>query len=310
MFLGSLGWARTDPIKSKALENVSGNVGEAPYTIQTPLGGFTFDFAQPTSIPIAMGIAAYESLLKKNKGEDDANIADMSMEILAKSGDTLFNTTMLKNVRDFFGGKYSSPTEALLGSGPEFVQQLYPSIAGQVTRTIDPIKRDESTVKNVLLSKVPFASKLVPAKVDVYGREQKQSNYSDNMALRGLGQFILPTNYKSDSNDPTSKELLRLNKATGETKFLPQFAPDKIKYQEKKKGESKTLILAPEVKEAYAKELGTESKKELDKLILKPNYKNASDRNKVKLLDFKLNDVKEKIDMKYLKKSGIKPIKR
>jgi hypothetical protein len=168
-----------------------------------------------------------------------------------------------------------------------------------VTRSVDPVKRDTSGgFTDLAKSKVPVLSKTLPAKIDVYGREQKQPGI--------FQQFLSPGYFKSDSGDKTSKELLRLNKATGETKFLPQFASDKISYQPGKKQESKKLILPPDLKEQYSKTLGQAYKQELDKKISSSEYKNATDKDRVKLLDTALNNVKENVDNKFLKQQGIK----
>jgi hypothetical protein len=301
--LAALGWAQISGTKSKSLQNIQSDAGEQPYSIDTPLGTYTFDWAQPSSIPVAMGIATMESLSKKSKGEDDIGIYDVAMKSLAAGGDTLFNTTMLRNVTDMFGGKYGSPTEALLDAPSEYVQQALPSLMGQLTRSIDTTKRDTSGgFIDLAKSKVPFLSKTLPAKVDVYGREQKQPGM--------FQQFIGPGTLKTDSNDPTSKELIRLSKATERTDFLPQFATSKITYQLEKKGESQKKLLNAQEKESYAKALGQAYKSELDKIISSSTYGNLkTDKDKASNINTALNKIKEKVDNEFLKQQGIREYK-
>jgi hypothetical protein len=303
LYLANMGWARTEGTKSKALRSLAGENAEQPYSISTPHGSYTFEWAQPMSIPLAMGIAAAESLNKKNKGEEDIKTYEMVLKGLAAGGDTVFNTTMLRNVTDMFGGKYASPTEALLDAPEQYIQQMIPSILGQITRSVDDTKRDVSGgFVDLAKSKIPFLSKTLPAKIDLYGREEKQPS--------AIQQFISPGTYKANEADSTSKELLRLNKATGETKYLPSMAQSKLSYQLKKNGESQKMLLEPKEKELIGRNLGTESKKILDKVINTQKYKIASDKNKVKILDSKMNELKGKTENKYLKSKGIKEYKR
>jgi hypothetical protein len=303
MGLAALGWAQISGSKSKALQNIQSDAGEQPYSINTPLGSYTFDWAQPSSIPIAMGMATMESLLKNNKGEDDLSVYDVAMKSLAAGGDTLFNTTMLRNVTDMFGGKYSSPTEAILDAPSEYAQQAIPSLLGQITRSIDTTKRDVSGgFVDLAKSKIPFLSKTLPAKVDVYGREQKQSGW--------FQQFIGPGTLKTDSNDPTSKELIRLSKATEKTDFLPQFATNKITYQLEKGGEPQKKLLKAQEKEEYAKILGQSYKDELDKIISSNKYENLkTDKEKASEINLALNKVKDTVDNQFLKQKDINEYK-
>lgn len=306
MYLAAMGWAKAEGSKSAALENVKADTGEQPYSIKTPFGSYTFDFAQPTSIPLAMGIATIESLMKNKQGEDSIGVSDMVMKGLASGGDTLFNTTMLRNVTDMFGGKYGSPSEAILNYPAEYFQQAMPSLMGQLTRSIDPVKRDTSGgFMDLAKSKVPFLSKTLPAKVDVYGREQKQPSWYQ--------QFFSPGYGKLDNNDKTSEELVRLNKSVGTTDFIPKFAQDKISYQAGK-NETKKLILPPKLKEEYAKKLGTAYKQELDKIIGSTKYNSLPDKDpkgdsKAKMLESVLRKVKEEVDNKFVESQGAKEYK-
>ena len=313
--LAAMGWARTETSKSKALKSLESESGKQPYSIDTPFGNYTFEWAQPTSIPLAMGVATMEALTKKAKGEEDIKAHEMIMKGLASGGDTLFNTTMLKGISDLVGGKYGSPSEALLNVPADYVQQSIPSVLSMINRSfIDTTKRDVSGgFGDLLQSKLPFFSKNVPAKIDVYGREEKYNEkipYLSEPISNALQQFILPSSYKSDKSDDTTKELLRLNKATGETKFLPSMGQKQLTYQTGKKTDSKKLLLPPNLKEDYSKQLGQASKLKLDQTISSGQYKNASDKDKVKMLDSAMNEVKEKQENIFLKQQGINEYKQ
>ena len=64
---------------------------------------------------------------------------------------------------------------------------------------------------------MPFASKKLEPKLDVFGREQKQDG--------ALHQFLNPGFWKAKSDDPVTQEIVRLYRATRETDILPKVAP-------------------------------------------------------------------------------------
>jgi hypothetical protein len=298
--LAAMGWAKVNRSASGALESIRQDLAEQPFSIDTPKGSYTFDWAQPPSIPLAMGISVYESLAKKKTNPEETGFGESVMDAVIAGGDTFMGSTMLRSIKDIFGGKYGSFTEALISTPGEYVEQAVPSFVGQIARSIDPSKRETGgNLLKSIQSKTPFASKLLPAKVDVYGREQKQPGW--------FQQFFSPGTYKENSNDPVSVELVRLNNATGKTNFLPQPAPKQLSYQLQQKGESQRLPLKPEQQEAYSKQLGQAYKSKLDEFINSSEYKNLkTDKDKASKIDSVLNKVKDKVDNDFLKQQGIK----
>lgn len=307
MYLASMGWAKTEPTRSKALENIKGLVGEQAYSIKTPMGSYTFDWAQPTSIPLAMGIAMYESMAKNKSGEDEIGLAETVWDALVKGGDTIFNTTMLKNIKDMLGGNFSTASEAVMSAPADFVEQLLPSLTGQIARTVDPYRRDTKDsnplmeIGKNIVAKVPIASTILPKKYDVYGKPQENSNW--------FFQFLSPSNYKENTNDAVSQELVRLNNATKKTDFLPQFANEKITYQTGKNQPSKSIKVPPNLKDQYAQQLGQESKNAIEQLLKTTEYINQNDTNKAKMVNTAVENAKEKVNSDMLKILNVKEYK-
>jgi hypothetical protein len=228
--LADMGWAKYERSKSKNVEAILQQMGEQANSIITPQGSYTFDWAQPFAIPLAMGIAAHEALEKNNESALEA-----AKEAILAGGDTLFAQGMLRNIRDIMGGAYGSTTEAILSVPVSYVEQAFPTVFGQVARAVDPIRRstydtsDIGTFARGIGAKLPFASKKLEPRLDVFGREQKQDSV--------LNQFLNPGYWKAKSDDPVTKEIVRLYRATGDTSILPKVAPtagfsrNKIKYK-------------------------------------------------------------------------------
>lgn len=216
--LADMGWARSERSKSKNAEAILQQMGEQPNSILTPLGSYTFDWAQPFSVPLAMGMVVHENL-SKNEKIDIQSVADA----VASGGDTIFNMSMLQTFRQLLGGGYGSVTEQIAGLPVNYVEQAYPTLLGQLARTFDSTRRstyDSNPVKKLgkeLIAKTPVLSKTLEPRLDVFGNEQKQGG--------PLQQFLSPGYWKERAEDPVTKEIVRLYKKTKETDILPKVAP-------------------------------------------------------------------------------------
>jgi len=286
--LASLGWARSEKSTSKNAEAILNQMGEQPNSIITPIGSYTFDWAQPFAVPFAMGMVMYESVAKK----DNVDIEGIT-EAVAAGGDTIFNMSMLQNIKDLFGGSYGSPTEKIMGLPVAYFEQAFPTLFGQATRSIDPVRRstyDPNPVKKFgkeILAKTPFASKLLEPKLDVFGKEQKQNS--------PLEQFFSPGYSKGKSDDEVTKEIARLYKSTNETDILPKVAPYKLT------SSGKTIQLTPKEVTEFQRTMGEENYNKILLLINSPKYKKASDDEKSKMLSKIVRDNYDKAKKELLK---------
>jgi hypothetical protein len=199
--LASMGWARGEKESSKNAEAILSQLGEQAYSISTPLGSYTYDWAQPISVPFAMGVAVYESLEKsarKSEGEEGLDgftrALNAAQSAVTTGAETIFNLTMMQNIQDLLGGGYGSVSESLLSLPSDYISQAFPTLFGQGARTADDTKRstyDPNQLKqmaNTFIAKTPVASKTLQPNLDVFGREQSQSGGLP----RGIQQFLNP----------------------------------------------------------------------------------------------------------------------
>lgn len=289
MLLKKWGFARGAYGTSKIAEGLQSEAGEQPNSIITPWGSYTFDWAQPAAIPLAMGIAIAEALEK-----NDPSVMGTIIDSVIAGGDTLFNTTMLRNIKDLFGGA-GSTTKKLLDIPVSYIEQAIPTILGQAARAIDPVKRSTYATSPVqeelkrIQSKIPFASKLLEPAVDVFGNAQKQGGF--------IQQFISPGYIEGKADDKVTNELLRLYKANKETDFLPkvlsgQFSKDSVEYN-----------LTPEELTAMKKELGDLVHKQMASLVDSPNYKSRSDEANMKAFQTIVNNTYNNVKAKHIVKA-------
>ena len=271
-YLASMGWARGQRGSSNKAEAILNISGEQPYSITTPLGSYTYDWAQPISVPFAMGVSTFESLQKENP-----NAVDTVTNALKSGGDTFFNMTMLKNITDLLGGGFGSVSESLMSLPADYISQAFPTFFGQIARTADDTKRSTydpdplKQVANTFLIKTPGASKSLQPNLDVFGREQSQGG--------SLQQFLNPGYYKGKSEDEVTNEVLRLYKAVGESDLLPRVAPKKFTR------DGKEVILTPEQVTNLQREMGQGNYRDIKNAIKSSKYKSAADEERAKILE-------------------------
>lgn len=239
--LASMGWGRSERAKSKNVEGILQQSGNNSFSVDTPLGNYTFEWASPISIPLAMGMSMYESIAKQNPSTSFLDkFSDGLVSAVVSGGDTAINMSMLKNVKDLLGG-YGSTTEKLMGLPVAYIEQaLFPTVLGQTARFTDNQKRSTygtsklDTFGRVVASKTPIASRLLEPKVDVFGNDMKHINTKMGTAVDTIGnfatQYISPGNPTAYNKDKVVTELTRLYDKHKETSILPRVAPTKLTY--------------------------------------------------------------------------------
>lgn len=285
--LASMGAAKWQRSKSDTAASLEANAGEQSGSIMTPWGSYTFDWAQPAAIPLAMGISFYEGLQKK-----DASTAEALLNAITSGGDTIVNMTMLKNIKDILGSG-GSPTAKILGVPVSYVEQAIPSLFGQIAKATDTTKRStydpnpaKAEIKKIQ-SKIPGLSKSLPADRDIFGQTQDTGGW--------FQQFVSPGYWKDKTDDPVTKELVRLYKANKETDFLPKYLKGSFSVN------GTEYVLSAEELEQMRKEVGQTTLQRMKELINTPNYKLSSDENKMKLLRSVVNGVYNQYKNEYAK---------
>jgi hypothetical protein len=293
-YLGSSGWAKVERHRSKKAEGLYQSLGDQAYAINTPYGSYTFDWAQPFSIPLAMGIAAAEAIKSRKDGD---TMLQAIWDGIAAGGDTIFNMTMLQNIREILGS-YGSPTEKIMGIPLDYLEQAVFSVFGQVARTIDPIRRstyDPNAFRQWtkgIQARIPGLSQRLEPALDIWGQEQYHGG--------ALQQFISPGYYKARSDDPVTLEVARLHGEFQDNDMLPKVAPRSFTH----KGE-KYELTAQQVTE-FQRKMGQENYNDIARLISSAEYQQMTDEEKVKKIKKIVNDNYEEAKQDIIKASALK----
>ena len=198
--------------------------------------------------------------------------------------DTIFNTTVLSNIRDIFGGEYGSPAKAISEVPADLLMQSIPTIFGTIARSVDTTRRKTYSEKlggrtlKSGLTKIPFASKLLEPNLDIWGREIKQDGLVNN--LLNPGRFR-----KIDDNVVTQK-VEELYKKTGDTRVIPKVAP----YSFTDNG--KTIRLTDKEVTKMQRSMGQKNMESIARLIQNGTFSEATVK---RVIDFNYNQAKRQI---------------
>jgi hypothetical protein len=219
--LAAAGWARGKTSTSAKVEALRSKQGKQANSITTQLGSYTVDWAQPFAIPFFMGVAMYEEL---QNPKYDGKLSEAILNSIYKGGDTLFEMTMLRNIKQILG--YGSTTEKIGATMLSYIEQAIPSVLGKMARSIDPNSRetyDPNPAKeewNKVVAKVPWLSAVLPEKIDNFGEVIKNSS--------ALEQFLSPGYTKGKDTRTFMKELERLYEVEKDTDIIPSVTTGKI----------------------------------------------------------------------------------
>lgn len=204
---------------------------------------YSLDWLSPTAIPLFIGAQLNDNV--KNSGENQTT-EDMldkisnSIDAMSSAMNPMIEMSMLSGVasavKSFAQGDAQFFQNLLINSAKSYVNQFFPTLGGQVAKMIDDTERSTtSTKKNMfskavdstskqILNKIPFASKLLPAKTDVWGNEVKRE---PNKLYRALQQAVFPWTEKELKSTKVDNSISDLYERTGDNSVLPNTSINK-----------------------------------------------------------------------------------
>lgn len=253
--------------------------GWQAYSLRGKDGGwyYAYDWAQPVGSMLVFGSEIYDAI----QGREDWR--DAVFNAVYASGDSALNMSLFQNILGVLKGT-GSPTEKVLeeivtGGATQFL----PGIAGAIARTIDETKRSTYTGGDViddtkarLQANTPFASKKLPASVNVKGEE----NTRGNLGERILQNFISPGNFSKGKGKKTDvdTEIESIYAETEDNSIFPRKSPYKVSY------DGETYTFTGDERADFQKIQGSKYYELASKLIASDIYRNASGYDRAKML--------------------------
>ena len=291
MGLSKLGLVRGDDDDDDKLARLDSATGEQSYSFKIGNHSYTIDWVAPASMPFFMGVSMWNAFEKTDKFTFE-EILNAVLKIPAP----LLNLSVLSSLSDLIrAGDYSStPTEKMADyawqATTSYVGQAFPTVMGQITRTVDKTKRNASFTDpdNGLpagldrfiarqATKIPGLSKILEPKIDMWGREE---TYGDTWYGRLIGNTISPGYYKEINSTALDDELRRLgNEYEGDGSVLPPKNQKSFTYEKQK------YYMTPSEYAQYSVIRGQKSFEYADELIRTDDYKNKSAEEKKKALE-------------------------
>lgn len=291
MGLSKLGLVKGDDDDDDKLARLDSATGEQSYSFKIGNHSYTIDWVAPASMPFFMGVSMQNAFDKTDKFTFEE-----TLNAVLKIPAPLLNLSVLSSLNDLIrAGDYSStPTEKMADyawqATTSYVGQAFPTVMGQIARTVDKTKRNASFTDpdNGLpagldrfiarqTTKIPGLSKILEPKIDMWGREE---TYGDTWYGRLIGNTISPGYYKEINSTVLDDELRRLgNEYEGDGSVLPPKAPKYFTYEKQK------YYMTPSEYARYSVIRGQKSFEAADELIRTDDYKNKSAAEKKKALE-------------------------
>ena len=291
MWLSKLGLVRGDDDDDDKLARLDSATGEQSYSFKIGNHSYTIDWVAPASMPFFMGVSMQNAFEKFDK----FNFEEV-LKAVVKIPEPLLNLSVLSSLNDLFASySYSDKgsekaVDMAWQATTSYVGQAFPTVMGQIARTVDKTKRNASFTDpdNGLpagldrfiarqATKIPGLSKILEPKIDMWGREE---TYGDTWYGRLIGNTISPGYYKEINSTVLDDELRRLgNEYEGDGSVLPP------KNQKSFTFEKQEYFMNPSEYAQYSVIRGQKSFEAADELIRTDDYKNKSAAEKKKALE-------------------------
>lgn len=200
--------------------------GQLAYSVKTPFGYLTYDWAQPASIPLILGVTIHDSL------NNDMDWTTGLKQGTVATVNSWLELSPLQNLSKIFGG-YSTPGDNVLDVlRYDLPLSFIPAQLGAVAKVMDTTQRstyDKDNYWNNLVSqakaKVPYLSNDLPATFNTWGQEVKRQ---DNTAEAIFANILNPGQFGNTSLTPLDDEVTRLYDSTDDNRVFPKKAARKI----------------------------------------------------------------------------------
>jgi len=249
---------------------------------------FSYDWAQPASIPLAMGAnwAETETLKKNSVQQRVFDAFGTGGVAFADAFQLLAEQPVLSGLKTLFtpGQAIQGVIETVKGIPASFT----PTLLNQINQLTDNTRRETYSPeifeqsKNLMINKIPFASQNLPPKYDILGKPLEKYQGGTNTFVN---VFLNPGFVSKVGSDENLKEVIRLYETTGETGVIPNTVDKKIKVNKED-----VMLTGPQMSE-YQKEIGSKSDEYIRKLLSNEDYYKLPDDAKASLLAKGLSNI-------------------
>lgn len=251
---------------------------------------YTIDWLAPFSLPLFTGAAVAETV----ENGDEVSFATLA-DVFSTISEPMLEMSMLQGVNSALSnGQYSSDSKIvsfMTNQITGYLSQANPTILGQIARAVDDTSRNayyyDPNYKGFVqtgkvfgdkqIAKIPFASKAITSRIDLWGN--KQENTGGSFFGRLAYNMLSPGYYSEESNDPVDVALTKLYEETEDTAVLPS-KPSKTVTNNKT-----DYKMNAKQYEEFCIVKGQTAHKEIQTFINSSEYKKMSNDDRVDVLE-------------------------
>ncbi len=255
--------------------------GRQEYSLQLvdddgKLHSYTIDWANAAAIPMFAG-AEYAKLAASD-GASLNSVASASQQVL----EPLLEMSFLQGLNNNLESLRYSEDPYIYGMAKQslssYATQGIPTLAGQVARSIDPVRRstysgttglesDIGYTANKIRNRIPFLSETGQPYIDAFG--DTQSNTGGSFAGRLAYNMFSPGYYSETTDDPVKQGVLDLANSSGDNSVIPEVAEKKVSWTSDK--ERHSYQLSPQEYTDFATQSG-QLRKDMAEAVLDSRY--------------------------------------
>lgn len=250
--------------------------GMLPYAFKIGENYYSYDWAQPASIPIILGVTLYDSW--NNNGDA---INGLKQGLLA-TVDSWLELSPLHNLSDIFGG-YGTPAEnvwdVLTVDTPLSFLPAQLGAAARIGDTTQRVTYDQTSYLNNLANqakaKIPGLSETLPVAYDTWGNPIQRQDSTGEAAFANL---LNPGQLGNANVSPIDDEISSLYDSTGNASVFPK----KASWSYKVNGEN--VKLNNEQYSEFQRIMGQNAYDMASSLINSDTYNALSDEQRVEAI--------------------------
>lgn len=255
--------------------------GRQEYSLQLvdddgKLHSYTIDWANAAAIPMFAG-AEYAKLAASD-GASLNSVVSASQQVL----EPLLEMSFLQGLNNNLESLRYSEDPYVYGMAKQslssYATQGIPTLAGQVARSVDPVRRstysgttgiesDIGYTANKIRNKIPFLSETGQPYIDAFG--DTQSNTGGSFAGRLAYNMLSPGYYSETTDDPVKQGVLDLANSSGDNSVIPEVAEKKVSWTSDK--ERHSYQLSPQEYTDFATQQG-QLRKDMAEAVLDSRY--------------------------------------
>lgn len=282
-------------------------IGNQEYAIKLGDKTFTIDWLSPSAMPLLVG-AEFSNAINDNELSLNATVGT-----LTKTLNPLVEMSMLQSFVSTLQSFNREESKSLADMGMNMVEsyagQYMPTALGQLARVVDDTERntyytDKKDFEarlvrffNKQLAKIPFASKTLQPRVDIWGEEVKRDK---NIALRAFNQVLNPSYVKKIQDSEADREVQRLYKASEDAGVLPKAFNTTFNIEKSERR------LTPKENTEYAKKYGKTIKNNITQVANSKEYNSLPTADKAKTVKAIYNDSNDKVKGIYATEYNLK----